>query len=103
MKAFETALLALEIETMTVASHGLDFVKGPVVSLSGIKKGEELPGSKGGLNPGCPARYLVIGSNSRKPKVFIRTIFQLLRKTLFRYSREIRHRKPIFSCIIFNP
>lgn len=46
MKAFETALLALEIETITVASHGLDSIKGPVVSLSEVKKGEESQGQR---------------------------------------------------------
>lgn len=53
VKAFKTSLLALQIETMPIESHGLDSIKSPVVSLSVVKKGEELPGSKGGLNLGC--------------------------------------------------
>lgn len=102
--AFETALQALETETMTiwkVLSIETMTIKGPVVSLSVAKKDKELPGSKGGLNPGCPGRFLVIGSNSRK--LSFHQDNQVLRKTLFRYSWEIRHRKLIFSCIIFSP
>lgn len=81
VKAFETALVALEIETMTIASPGLDSIKGPVISLCVIKKGKELPRSKGGLSPGCtaPGNW----AKFKKKQSFHQENISTIKKTLF--------------------
>jgi len=54
-KAFETALLALQIAVMTTSRHGLDSIKRSVSLWLG-KAIQKLPGSKGRAYPRMPSK-----------------------------------------------